>query len=251
MRTALLGLAAATVSTAAFAGELGVETTVGFESRYVFRGVQLQEASFQPAVSLSYGNLYGGAWLALPVGDDDISYGDELDLFAGYSAALGDAVSYDVGFTYYTYPDSQSGFFDTFEEDGSGLGSNTLEIFGGLSFDAIPLSPSIYVYHDFMFDTTTLEGGASYSFPLAESTSFDLGGSLGYVIDDDAGGDYLYGAATADVSYAFSDNASFFVGVRYGGSDIAGGSIFDDTTPPTVTTKASGFWFGLGFTAGF
>lgn len=225
----------------ASAESLGISTDVAFESRYVFRGVQYQEASFQPAVTLSYGNFYGGAWLALPIGDDDISYGDELDLYAGYSAPLGEVVSFDVGVTYYTYPDSMSGFFD---DD-----TNTVEIFGGLSFD-IPLAPTAYVYRDFMLDTTTFEGGASYSIPLSEKTSFDLGGTLGYVMPDGPG-DYLYGVATADVSYAFSDNGSFYVGARYGGSDIPGGSIFDDTTPPTVSTDPSGFWFGLGFSASF
>ena len=251
IRSALLGFAAATAMTNAASAELGVETTVGFESRYVFRGVQFAETSFQPAINLSYGNFYGGAWLNLPVGDDDFIAtpgGEELDLFAGYSAPLGDSASFDIGVTYYTFPDLMSGFFDLFEEDGDGLGANTIELFAGVSLDA-PLSPSLYVYRDFNFDTFTIEGGASHSFPLSEEFSFDVGGSLGYVVDDDAGGDYLYGVATADLAYAISDDSSISAGLRYGGSDIAGGSLIDDSI--AGTTKSNGLWFGIAFTSGF
>ncbi len=250
-KIAFLALALAGVSNGAHAEEFGVSTTLGFESRYIFRGVQFAETSVQPAVELSYGGFYGGAWFNLPVGDDDLVVtpgGEELDLYAGYSAGLGDGWSFDVGVTYYTFPDLASGFFDIFEEDGDGLGANTVEIFAGLSLDA-PLSPTLYVYRDFMFDTFTIEGGVSHSVPLAEKTSFDVGGSFGYVIDDDAGGDYLYGAATADISYALTDDASAAAGVRYGGSDIAGGSLIDDSI--AGTTKSSGFWWGLSISSSF
>ena len=241
------------LATPAYAESLSVSTTVGFESRYVFRGVQFAETSFQPAINIGYGNFYGGAWLNLPVGDDDPDpFGalstQELDLFAGYNFSLNETIGLDIGVTYYTFPDAASGFFDVFEEDGDGLGANTVEAYAGASLTA-PLSPSLYLYRDFHFDTFTIEGGVSHSIPLAEKTSFDLGGTLGYVIDDDDGGDYLYGAATADVSYAISDHGSISGGVRYGGSDIEGGSIVDDSIAGTF--QSSGFWWGLSFSADF
>jgi len=241
----LLGLCAP-----AYAETLTVETTVGFESRYIFRGVQFSETSFQPAIQLNYGNFYGGAWLNLPIGDDDLVVtpgGEELDLYAGYSFSPSEGVSLDFGVTYYTFPDLTSGFFDIFEEDGDGLGANTVEVFAGVSFEA-PLSPSFYIYRDFMFDTFTVEGGVSHSFPLSEKTSFDLGGSLGYVIDDDPG-DYLYGSITANLSYALSDAGSVGAGLRYGGSDIPGGSFIDDSI--SGTAKSSGLWWGISFNASF
>ena len=49
-----LALSASAIAPAA-AEELSVSTTVGFESRYLFRGVQFAETSFQPAISLGYG----------------------------------------------------------------------------------------------------------------------------------------------------------------------------------------------------
>lgn len=235
----------------AAAESLEVSTNVGFESRYVFRGIEFAETSFQPAINLSYGNFYLNAWLNLPIGDDDLVVtpgGEELDIVAGYSFPLSDMISADIGFTYYTFPDLASGFFDVFEEDGDGMGANTLEPYLGLSFDTV-LSPSLYVYRDLFLDTTTFQANAAHSFPLAEKTSFDLGGFIGYVIDDAGGTDYLYGTASADVSYALTDNGSIYAGVRYGGSDIAGGALIDDSI--AGTTKASGFWWGLGFSATF
>ncbi|MBB5517728.1 TorF family putative porin [Amphiplicatus metriothermophilus] len=237
-------------STAAKAEDLSISTTVAFESRYMFRGVQFAETSFQPAVNLGYGGFYLSAWLNLPVGDDDLVVtpgGEELDLVFGYSADLNEFVSVDVGVTYYTFPDLMSGFFDTFDEE-DGTGANTVEPYVGLSF-ALPLSPSVYLYRDFMFDTFTVQGSASHSFPLSEKLSFDLGGVLGYVVDDDDGGDYLYGHATADLSYAVSEKSSIYLGARYGGSDIDGGSVIDDSIAGTF--KSSGFWWGLGFSSDF
>lgn len=236
---------------AAHAEEISVDTTVGFESRYVFRGVQYAETSFQPAITLGYNGFYVGAWLNLPVGDDDgISAalgGEELDLFAGYSAPVSEGVTFDIGVTYYTFPEAMSGFGDLYEEDGDGLGSNTIEAFFGLSFD-IPLSPSVYVYRDFNFDTTTVEGSLSYSFPLAEKTSLDLAGAVGYVFDDDPV-DYLYGSVSADIVYAYSDKTSIAAGGRYGGSDLPGGMIIDESLG--YAFQSAGFWWGLSFNATF
>lgn len=235
---------------AAHADTLAVDTAVGFESRYVFRGVQLAETSIQPSIQLNYGNFYGGAWFNLPVGDDDLVVtpgGEELDFYAGYGFALNESVHLDVGFTYYTYPDLASGFFDVFEEDGDGLGANTVEIFAGLSFDTA-LTPTFYVYRDFMLDTLTIEGSVSHSIPLAEKTSFDLGAALGYVVDDDPA-DYLYGNISADLTYALSDHGSLAAGVRYGGADIAGGSFIDDSIGGTL--QSSGFWWGISVGGSF
>ncbi|MBI1364624.1 MAG: hypothetical protein GC153_01530 [Alphaproteobacteria bacterium] len=243
--------AAIAAAGSASANDLTISTTVGFETRYVFRGVQLADFSAQPAVTVGYKGFYGGAWFNLPVAENTawVTPGlREMDLNGGYSAELNKFVTVDIGLTYYTYPQLASGFFDVYEEDKSGLGANTLEPYIGFSFSA-PLSPSIYFYHDVYLDTTTFQGGVSHSFPLEGKFSLDLSGALGYVIDDTPGTDYLYGSASANVSYPLTDNASFYVGARYGGSDIAGGSLFSDIS--TGATKSNGFWFGLGFSSSF
>lgn len=248
MRSLACALALSSVALPAMADPLEVSTTVAFESRYLFRGYEFAETSFQPSVTLSKDGFFLTGWMNMPVGDDDVSYGDEVDLVGGYSNSLSDIVSFDVGVTYYMFPDSTSGFGDLWKEDKGETGGNTIEPYIGLSFD-IPLAPSIYLYHDIMLDTTTIQGNASYSYPLSEKTSFDLGGYIGYVIDDTGGTDYLYGTASANLSYAVSDAGSIYGGVRFGGSDIAGGSVIDDEI--AGTTKSSGFWFGIGFSSSF
>lgn len=233
------------------AEELSISTTVGFESRYIFRGIQFAETSFQPAINLSYGDFYGGVWLNLPVGDDDLAVtpgGEELDFFAGYSTALNDFVTIDAGVTFYTFPDASSGLFDILREDQGDFTGGTVEPYVGFSFTA-PLSPSLYFYRDFNFDTFTIQGSVSHSIPLEEKWSIDSGATFGVVVDDDAGGDYIYGNVSVDLSYAVSDDASISAGVRYGGSDIAGGSFIDDSI--LGTSQSSGFWWGIGFNSSF
>ncbi len=249
----LATIAAALVATAtpAFAGDLTVAASLGFESRYVFRGVQYAETSIQPSVTLTKDGFHVGAWFNLPVGDDDNvvpANGEELDLIIGYTKALGDLVTLDVGLTYYVFPEADSGFFDFFEEDGDGLGINTLEPYISVAF-AVPLSPVIVLYRDFHYDTFTVQGSASHSFALGEKTSFDLSGMAGYVSDDTGGADYLYGVASAGFAYKFSDASKVYAGVRYGGSDIPGGSLVDDSI--AGTTQPSGFWWGVGLSTSF
>jgi uncharacterized protein (TIGR02001 family) len=251
LRSLSCAIALSALALPAVAQELEVSTNVGFESRYLFRGVQFAETSFQPAINLNYGGFHVNAWLNLPIGDDDLVVtpgGEELDLIAGYSFPVNDFVSADIGVTFYTFPDLASGFIDFYEEDGDGMGANTLEPYLALSFTA-PLSPVVTFYHDFMFDTTTFQLAGSHSIPMSEKTSFDLSGYVGYVLDDTGGTDYVYGTASANVSYAISDNGSLYAGVRYGGSDIPGGSVIDDSI--AGTTKASAFWWGLGFSSSF
>jgi uncharacterized protein (TIGR02001 family) len=235
----------------AVAEDLSISTSLGFESRYVFRGVQFAETSVQPAVTISKDGFHIGAWFNLPVGDDDfvnLTNGEELDIVAGYSAPLSDFATIDVGVTYYVFPEAMSGFGDFYEEDGDGLGINTIEPYVSLSFNA-PLSPVIAIYHDFMYDTTTFQGTVSHSIRNADKTGFDLSGYIGYVVDDSIGTDYLYGVASAGFSYAFSEASKIYLGARYGGSDVAGGSLVKDSI--AGTTKPSGFWWGIGLSTSF
>lgn len=254
MRNALAGLAslivAATGAAAPALADVSVSTTLGFETRYLFRGIQFAGSSFQPAVTIGYEGFYVSGWANLPIGDEDLTSfgGEEIDVIGGYSTALTEFVTVDVGVTYYTFPNLDAGFFDLFREDGDGLGANTIEPYIGFAFTA-PLSPKVYLYRDFLFDTFTVQGSLAHSFPLTSGFSLDLSGIAGYVFDDDAGSDYLYGHATANVSHPISETASFYVGARFGGSDIAGGSVFDDAS--SGTTQASGFWFGMGISASF
>ncbi len=232
----------------AFAGDATISAALGFESRYVFRGVQFAETSIQPSVTIAKDGFHLGAWFNLPIGDDDgvnSVFGEELDLVVGYSRPVASFLTIDAGLTFYVFPEADSGFFDFYEEDGDGLGSNTLEPYVSFAFTA-PLSPVVTLYRDFMYDTFTVQATGGHKFPITGTTTFDVGGLVGYVIDDDMGTDYLYGVANAGFSYQVSEKSAISAGVRYGGSDLAGGSLIDDSI--AATTKSSGFWWGIGFT---
>jgi uncharacterized protein (TIGR02001 family) len=77
---------------------------VGVTSNYVWRGVTQSEDSLAVFGGLDYAHdsgWYAGTWASsVSFADDD---GVEVDLYGGYSG--GDAITYDVGFIYYLYPD--------------------------------------------------------------------------------------------------------------------------------------------------
>ena len=222
-------IAALGVASAANAQDLSITSTVGYESVYVFRGVELADDIFHGSVDLSYADFYAGIWTAQPITG---SQANEVDFYAGYGFAISDLVSLDVGGTLYYYPEAGSGDETTFEA------------YIGAAFDVM-LSPAAYLYYDFDLEIITLEASAGYSIPLSDATSFDLGAYAGYQnagdsdnynFDDSPEGDqHWYTGATAEVSYSFSENASGAIGIRATLSDQA-----DDE-----------FYWGASFTAGF
>ncbi len=210
----------------ASAQEMSISTAVAFESTYIFRGAKFADEFIAPSVDISYGDLYAGIWAALPL---ETAYESEVDYYAGYGFGLSETMSADVGFTYYTFPDSNDGFFDS--------DVNTFEIYGGLSFDA-PLSPAVYAFYDLDLEAFTLEVSGGHSIEVSDSTSFDLSAYLGWVDGD--GWDYIYYGAGAANSIAFTDNASASIFVNYYGSE----EVIDDGDKYKFT-------FGASFSAGF
>jgi len=229
--TAILASVVAMTSIAG-AQELSVSTTLAWESDYIFRGVRLADEYFAPSVDISYGDFYAGIWAALPVEATkaDGSDANEVDFYAGYGFGLSETVSADIGFTYYTYPETSDEFFDT---------DNTFEVYAGLSFEA-PLSPAVYVFYDFDLEALTFEASGGHSVEISEEGSVDFTVYVGWV-DPDMASDYFYYGAGAAYSYAFTENASASIGVNYYGSEDA---MEWDGSKSKFTLAAS-------FTAGF
>lgn len=211
----------------ASAQELSVSAELGYESDYVFRGVTLAEDYFAPSVEISYGDMYAGIWAALPT---DSEYDSEVDFYAGYGFEVSDLISGDVGFTYYTYPDSADGLFDS--------DVNTFEVYSGLSFEA-PLSPSVYVFYDFDLKAWTVESSVGHSWEVSESTALEASVFFGYV-NADGSESYTYFGGGLSYSVALSDSASWSIGVNY--YDLEDDSIKGDSDKITVATS-----IGFGF----
>jgi len=235
----VLGAFSAIAQDVAPASSLSVTSKFGYESKYVFRGVQLADAIITPAIDVAYGDFYAGMWFAVPVENADSAKtsDNEMDIYAGYSTALTSILTIDAGACRYAYDDVVVDFMDK---------GNTLEGYVGVSAN-IFLSPSAYAYYDIDLQVFTLEGSIGHSFELSDKFSVDVGGSIGYVWADDSDNDYAYYGATADLSYAVNNSSSVGFGVRFSGSEdeqMYGAA--DD-----IDLSKSAFWYGLTFSTGF
>ena len=182
------------------AEDIGAEVSVGYDTDYMFRGVNLGQdllwSDVNVSTSLSDGlDLGVGAWYA-NVADD--AGNDELDIYAGLSTSMGD-MSLDLGATYYYYPDPTAG-------------EGTLEFGIGLGTSAGPIDLSLGLYYDIDLEAAYYEVGAATSFDLTDTMAVDVGGAIG-----NADGDTLTALTfTIGVPITLSDSASLspYVGVN-------------------------------------
>lgn len=246
------GLSAQTVD------ELSVTTTFAYESEYVFRGVKLSQAAFQPAVDVAYMGAYFGIWTNQPItptssnvqyseaaeeadlnGDGDQTdtvvlnvdspYQNEVDFYAGYAFPVTDMIELDVGVTVYYYPE----FVEELDQE-----EYTTEIYVGGSFDVGGgFGASAYAYYDFDLEAFTFEGSGSYSLALTDNLALDLGAYIGWVSPDEGDESFYYGT-TADVGYTVNEAVSVSSGVRWAGNDAD-------------SENDSFLWWGFSATAGF
>ena len=198
--TAVLAFFSALSADKVAAEDIGAEVSVGYDTDYLFRGVNLGQdllwSDVNVSTSLSDGlDLGVGAWYA-NVADD--AGNDELDIYAGLSTSMGD-MSVDLGATYYYYPDPTAG-------------EGTLEFGIGLGTSAGPIDLSLGLYYDIDLEAAYYEVGAATSFDLTDTMAVDVGGAIG-----NADGDTLTALTfTIGVPITLSDSASLspYVGVN-------------------------------------
>jgi uncharacterized protein (TIGR02001 family) len=222
--------------------DISVSTTFGYESEYIFRGAKLDQQAFQPAIDVEYGNFYAGIWGSYGISSRERG-GRETDFYAGYAFALDDQITLDFGSTYYYYS----------QDEGA-----TFEIYGGAAWDVI-LEPAGYIYYDFDLKAWTFELSAGHSIEIADKTSLDFSGHLGYQRfsrsgDLEARFQHFYAGVAADLTYAFNDNASFSIGPRLSTSSVRnsgdGRALKQDPDFTSVATRDL-LWWGAAFTVGF
>lgn len=270
---------AVTGASADFLSDLSISGTFDFETEYVYRASKLADQSFQPSVEFGYpvlgGDLYAGVWTnqpitpattaivagGVPVGTARAGIGNEIDFYAGYAYPVTDIFTVDLGATYYWYPESA----------GLGAINHTTEVYFGVSADVL-LSPAVYFYYDFDLKQTLVEFSIGYSLDLgehigAEGLSIDTGAYAGLLntgdvtggadlsplgvaaLGADSSNGYTYGGVTADLVYAFSENVSGSIGVRWSiNNDGADGTVAGNG-PANFFGGESQLWFGstLGF----
>ncbi len=195
-------------------GPIDVAVTLTAVSDYRFRGVSVSDKNpaIQPSITLSHeSGFYGGAWasnIAENAGDDV-----ELDLYAGFAG--GDALTYDLGVTYYIYP---------------GISSlNYAEFIGKLGTTIGPVELGGTIVYAPRQDGTgnrenvSIGGQATLGVP---NTPFKLNAGMGF--EDGAIGDNKIDwhlGVTADVS-GFTLGASYVDTNRFIGGLGKAGAIF-------------------------
>ena len=199
-----------------------------YASKYVFRGKQYAEDSFQPSVKVTSGAFYLGLWTNQPITSN---IDNEIDVYGGYGFKLSETWSLDVGATLYYYPEL---------DDSTGLDNNTFEPYVGVTGTFGSFTTGLYAYNDFTLDAFTIQGTVGYSVPISDKASFSLLGTIGNVSYDDpaTGTDYTYYGIGATVPYKLSDTATLTVGLQYATHDD---DLVDD----------SHFWGTVGVTVVF
>ncbi len=154
-------------------------TGLDIYSSYIWRGAKFGSGpAFQPYVEFGAGDFAIGAWGSASSSMDE---GFEMDLYAGYSIALGESSSLDLTFTDYY-------FGGDWTEFGKSEGIHFFEPMVGLSLGDLSLTGAYMLYDNAGSDGTGsgdiyLEAGYSFG-------SFDLGLGLGngqYTWVDDNG----------------------------------------------------------------
>lgn len=189
-------------------GPITVSGGVTVVSDYRFRGVSLSDKDFavQPTLTIKHeSGLYLGVWgsnLAENAGDDV-----EVDLYAGFAG--GDAVTYDIGATYYLYPGVSS--FNYLELTGK-LGTTVGPVTLGGQLSYVPSQDNTGNQ-----DNIYLATNASIGIP---NTPVTLTGSIGYEdgaftvgsdkLDWSIGANASFSGFTAGVSYVDTNRRSVF-----------------------------------------
>ncbi|MCX5693564.1 MAG: hypothetical protein NT014_00275 [Candidatus Omnitrophica bacterium] len=166
----------------------GIEVSgdVAFNSLYMWRGIMLDgDAVVQPGFYVrspesKLGRIKVGIWLNHDLQNKDSLRSSETDYLFDYTYSF-PSVALSTGFTYYDFPDAAP-------SDGAPRGFSR-EVYGGITFTKILLSPAIYYYYDF---GKKEDGGGegsytvlnlSHSIPFVVSKcklSLDFAGHVGF-----------------------------------------------------------------------
>jgi uncharacterized protein (TIGR02001 family) len=191
------------------ASSYSVTVDFPYASKYVFRGIQYAEDSFQPSVKVTVGSFYAGLWTNQPITSN---IDNEIDVYAGYGFKLSETWSLDLGATFYYYPEADLS---------TGAFEHTFEPYVGVTGTFGSFTTGVYAYYDFDWEALTLQGTVGYSVPISDKASFSLLGTLGNV-SPDVGDSYTYYSLGATVPYKLTDSATLTAGLQYASHDLDG-----------------------------
>jgi len=202
-----------------------VTADFSYASKYVFRGLPLGRASFQPSIKLTAGNSYASVWLNQPFA---ASSDPEFDFYAGHNFQLPRGWSLDAGAILYYYPQADTT---------AGVAAHTFEGYLGLNGAIGGTNLGAYLFRDVDLDSTTAQATAAYSLPLNAWATLSLSGALGCVVPDH-GARYAYCSLGTAVPCKLSDAATLTFGANWATHDQAGAG-------------KNNLWFTAGLTVTF
>jgi len=218
--------------------------TLAVTSDYRFRGISQSDEGVAVQGSIDFASesgFFAGIWASNIDFDDAASYDSniEVDLYAGYTLAVGESTSLAGKFVYYAYPDSDTppGFGDY----------DYYEIIGSLSHDfgGASITGEVAYSPDFFGEVgDAIAATGTIAVPLCDKLWFFDGGLAasghlgGQWFDDSALLDYTF----YDLGLSASAGA-FTVDVRWIGTDIEEASCTTGWCDDTVVVTGS-FKFG-------
>lgn len=206
-------------------GPITISGSITGVSDYRFRGVSLSDKDFaiQPSLTVTHeSGFYVGVWgsnVAENAGDDL-----EVDLYAGFSG--GDAVTYDIGATYYLYPGVSA--FNYIELTGK-LGTTVGPATVGAQVSYVPSQDNTGNNDNIYFATN-----AAIAVP---GTPLSVVGSVG--IEDGA---FTAGSSKLDWSLGLTAATSgVTLGISYVDTNRRSVFAFKDSTAGIIFTLSYGF----------
>lgn len=147
---------------------LGFSLSVGYDSKYIFRGVDFGDhlvwTGLDYETELAEGLSFGvGAWYASLAED---SY-TQLNLIGGLTYDFG-LVAVGVGYTHYIFPDG---------------GSDVPEINGTLGFAVGPVDIDFGYYYDFEIEGSYLDLTVGAEFAITDWLAIAPSGTVGYNVE--------------------------------------------------------------------
>lgn len=210
----LLAASAATAAPALAQEEAAEPITItgsaGLVSQYRFRGISLsdEELAAQAGITATHeSGFYAGTWASSLAGFGSFGGSNvELDVFGGYSAALSDTTTLDVGLLWYLYPGTDgTDYAEPYASIKTTFGAATAKF--GVAYapeqDAIGSEDNWYVYTDlstgFADSPVVVKGHLGYS--TGDSTLTPTGDYLDWLV----GVDLTWKSLTFGVAYVDTD----------------------------------------------
>jgi len=214
-----------------------VTGNVGFATDYRFRGISQtdRDPAIQGGLDLTTeAGFYAGAWAS----NIQFAGSMELDLYGGFTGAINENLTYDLGYIFYKYPSAN---------DSGELEVDYHEVKGVLAFSGF--SVGVHYSPDYTFETGAFwYVFGDYSMPLGDLATLDLHVGLNQFEDEDEYGDFGLGEVGDDddnyIDYSISlsrEQWGLSWGLALVGTDVDDEECFGDTKicEPTAVLSVS------------